>query len=100
MFRALSDAPDAVKMYEARKNIGYFDGNGQANTYAWIYALNDLGDCGHHVSPRIARATRSSKRARRKLRRLQRDRWATHGHLLRWLPVADSRQGIRLGKKE
>ncbi len=43
MFRALSNAPDAVKMYEAHKNIGYFDGNGQANTYAWIYALNDLG---------------------------------------------------------
>ena len=43
MFQALADAPTAVKSYEAGKNGGYFDGNDQANTYAWIYALNDLG---------------------------------------------------------
>lgn len=45
MFHALSDAPDAVKLFEASKMPPekFFDGNGQANTYAWIYALNDLG---------------------------------------------------------
>ncbi len=51
MFHALSDASDAVKLYEARGgNIGYFDGNGHANTYAWIYALNDLGQVDTSVT--------------------------------------------------
>jgi endoglucanase Acf2 len=44
MYRALSNPADAVKLYEAGgSKIGYFGGNGRANTYSWVYALNDLG---------------------------------------------------------
>ena len=51
MYHALNDASDAVKLYQASGDrIGYFDGNGRANTYSWIYALNDLGQVDASVT--------------------------------------------------
>jgi endoglucanase Acf2 len=44
MYRALGDAKDAVELFEASKDrITFEGGNSKANTFAWIYGLNAMG---------------------------------------------------------
>ena len=44
MYRALVDPRDALQLFEASGDkISYEGGNSKANTYAWLHALNALG---------------------------------------------------------
>jgi endoglucanase Acf2 len=51
MYRALVDAPDAIKQFEAAKDRTTFEGgNSKANTYHWLYNLNELGQVDADVT--------------------------------------------------
>jgi endoglucanase Acf2 len=51
MYRALVDAPDAVKQFESAKDKTKFeDGNSKANTAYWLYSLNELGQVDSEVT--------------------------------------------------
>ena len=51
MYRALVDPQDAIRLFEASKDkITYEGGNSKANTYAWIYSLNALGQVDASVT--------------------------------------------------
>ena len=51
MVRALSDAPDAIKQFEAAKDKTAFEGgDSKANCFHWIYSLNELGQVDADVT--------------------------------------------------
>lgn len=51
MYRALSDAPDAMRQFNARApTFKPEGGNSTASTYAWIAAFNDLGTVDRSVT--------------------------------------------------
>ena len=66
MYRALTDAADAQKMWDARPAIFKPEaGNSLAQTYAWITALHDLGEVDRTVTadaPFAAVFTKNGKR--------------------------------------
>jgi endoglucanase Acf2 len=51
MYRALVDAPDAIKQFEAAKDKTAFDGgDSKAHVFHWIYSLNELGQVDADVT--------------------------------------------------
>ena len=51
MYRALVDPRDAIEQFESAKDRTAFEaGNSKANTFHWIYSLNELGQVNAGVT--------------------------------------------------